>query len=282
MSKDFMFDLFKGIDMTEEGIKKRHLELYNNSKINLENMSYWFPKISKANINGYSSLKLPLTKIIQLDFENWNWLRTDNYTEEAVYSFNNYLLKELGDFYKDEPLFMKTGIFSNKFDFKCTFIDNPSTIGRKFLDMFYTSMVYGADNTAEVVFRTLIKDIDNKPTIYNGMPLKTEYRVFYDFDVKDSVGVSNYWHPDLMEINLKGLDKEIYLKEKDNLVSEYESHKLSVVNEVIVFMESCEGLTGKWSIDVMKNGDDYWLIDMARMNRSGLVSEMEILSLRGE
>lgn len=52
-------------------------------------------------------------------------------------------------------------------------------------------------------------------------------------------------------------------------------HKEFIVAEISRAMRDVQGLSGKWSIDVMKNSDEYWLIDMARMEYSALVNVME-------
>jgi len=141
--------------------------------------------------------------------------------------------------------------------------------------MYYTSMLVGAGNTNEVVFREFLVDEENRLTIYDGMPLHTEYRVFYDFDTHKVVGVSNYWHPDVMKGNLKGEDDTHYEAEKENIVADYETHKSFVIKEVQKWMKGVTNLKGKWSIDVMKNANTFYLIDMARMERSALVPQME-------
>jgi len=108
------------------------------------------------------------------------------------------------------------------------------------------------------------------------MPLHTEYRVFYDFDKKEVVGIANYWNPEVMTLEvLRSDDYFEYEKVRNKIKKEYDEHKQSVVNEVHKFLKNCETLQGKWSIDVMKNGDDFWLIDIARMERSALVDLME-------
>ena len=35
-------------------------------------------------------------------------------------------------------------------------------------------------------------------------------------------------------------------------------------------IQSVEELTGQWSIDIMQNGDDFWLIDMALAQDSAM------------
>lgn len=272
-------DIFAGMDMSPEGIEKRQKESYNRSKQNPENMSYWLPEIAASTTRGDSVLKIPETKILQLDYENWKWLRSDGYKPEAVADFNTHLINRLDEFGDKEEFFMKTGIFSNKFDFQDTVIRDRETVGSKYLSIFYASMMVGADETSEVVFRELIEDKEQRETIYNGMPLHTEFRVFYDFDSKKEVGIVNYWHPDVMKGGLRSeTDLEIYKSSESTLIAEYEEHKFEVIEEVKKFMRGEDKISGKWSIDVMKNGDEYWLIDMARMEKSSLVAQMERLS----
>lgn len=269
--------LMRKHDMSEEEILKRRMESYHRTKETPENMSLWLPLIEASTTKEHSILKTPETKIIQLDFNWWHWLRSDGYSEEKIKEFNDYLNEQLDDFLINETLFMKTGIFSNKFEFDMTTINDRSLIGRKLLDMFYTSMFLGADNTGEVVFRQMIADKENRLKIYGGMPLHTEYRVFYDFDTKKVVGAANYWHPDIMTGKLKDQDALNYGLEEPILIEDFNQYKSMVASEVELFMKGCSGLSGKWSIDVMKNEDEFWLIDMARMERSALVNQIETI-----
>lgn len=270
-------DLFTNFDMSEEGKRKRLLESYKNAQNNPENMSYWLPKIESSSTKSNSTLKIPETKIIPLELDWFEWLRSDRYTPEKIEEFNQYLVNKLGNFMEGNTLFMKTGIFSNKFTFSSTVVNNKNTIGEQFLDIFYVSMMVGADNSSEVVFREMVLDKENRLKIYDGMPLHTEFRVFYDFDSKEVLGLSNYWHPEVMEDNLKDSNAEIYAKEKEKIVSDFNQHKQQIASEVDAFMKGVQDLKGKWSVDVMKNKDEFWLIDMARMERSALVKQMEKL-----
>ena len=59
--------------------------------------------------------------------------------------------------------------------------------------------IYGAATTNEWVVREFIKDKENNPCIYKGLPLHTEYRVFIDADTKEVLGINPYWDPDVMK-----------------------------------------------------------------------------------
>ena len=62
-------------------------------------------------------------------------------------------------------------------------------------------VIYGVSSNNEWVVREFIDDKENNPTIYNGLPLHTEYRVFVDFDKEEIIGISPYWHPEVMKEN---------------------------------------------------------------------------------
>lgn len=261
---------------TPEEIEERLRQRYKEDGTTPENMSLWLPHLTESKTQGDSVLKIPKTKTVTLDYDWYKWLRNDSYTPEKVKEFNEYLLSLVGDFEEGKPFFMKTGIYSDKFVFEKCAVRDRSTVGQHFLDIFYNSMIVGAASTNEVVFRELIEDEDASPTIYHGMPLHTEFRVFYDYDTKRVVGVANYWHPDIMENALRNpYDQNGYRDAKEKLLSEYETFKAKVCEEVATFMEGVGGMDGRWSVDVMKNGDSFWLIDMARMERSALLDQME-------
>jgi hypothetical protein len=278
MSKLKAINILDSFLTTPEEAEKRKDQFFIDCQNNLENMSYWLPKLEALPTLSESSLKIPKTKIIPLTKEWWDWSRSDSYSPEKVIEFGKYLLDELENFLPNQTLFMKTGVFSNKFDFKHTVINDRENLGNHFLDIFYPSMMFGADLTAEVVFREMIENTVHRPTIYEGMPLHTEFRVFYSFDKKEVLGIANYWNPEVMK---KGLhdpkDSETYESIKEEILSDYEKYKIEVATMVEnLFSEGCE-LAGQWSVDIMKNGEDFWLIDMARMQKSALVGQMEKL-----
>lgn len=275
MTKKFDDEFFKRFEVTDEQKKNDYRECQTNP----ENMSFWLPAIKESTTKGKSVLQLPETRIVQLPYEWWHWLRSENYTDEKLDQLNELIVDEIFNFLPEQKLFMKTGVFSDKFTFFKTVIDDKEKISRNLLDIYYSSMVFGADRTAEVVFREWISNKEGRRSIYSGMPLRTEFRVFYDFDAKEVVGISNYWHPDVMSRGLYLVeDQEAYEHTRELLMSEFDQYKRQVAKEVSTFMKGCNKLRGKWSVDIMKNGDDFWLIDMARMELSALVGQMEIVS----
>ena len=119
--------------------------------------------------------------------------------------------------------------------------------------------------------REWIEDKENNPTIYHGLPLHTEFRVFVDCDSKEVLSIENYWKPEVMEKRFSenrgdGIDDKhdsvTFLLNKERLCKRYEDNKEKVIEEIKKILPDLN-LKGQWSIDIMLNGDDFWLIDMA-------------------
>ena len=65
-------------------------------------------------------------------------------------------------------------------------------------------------------------------------------------------------------------DYIIYKSHKETLMRRYEENKDRVRMEIETLLPRLH-LSGQWSIDVMQNGDDFWLIDMALAQNSALI-----------
>ena len=163
---------------------------------------------------------------------------------------------------------IKNGAFSNKFNANDCF-SNYYDIPRKFLNIQYAGMCYDADGTSEMIIREVIDyDPSVVPTIYNGLPLRPEYRVFVDFDNDNTLYIVNYWDYDYCYSHLNKTDKIIFDYMRSYLESEFENNKDKVIelieNNLIPYNKKNEDrLTGIWSVDIMKADKDYYLIDMA-------------------
>ena len=64
-------------------------------------------------------------------------------------------------------------------------------------------------------------------------------------------------------------DYVVYTAHEAILTKRYEDNKEKVLSEVEKLLPNCR-LKGQWSIDVMQNGNYFWLIDMARASESAL------------
>ena len=65
-------------------------------------------------------------------------------------------------------------------------------------------------------------------------------------------------------------DYTIYAAHEEKLMNRYHANKQKVINAIHDMLPNAE-LTGQWSIDVMQNGDDFYIIDMALAQNSALI-----------
>lgn len=263
---------------------------YQMLGMNPNTMGFWLPPLVEA-LYGNKFFKIPDTKILsvplpvlqltRLGFEVLNPV-----TKEIV----NRYCKKVFKLDEYENYFIKTGTYSSKYEFRNAHVYHPKEIYEMgeyflFLNHLTCSMAsplnnvcfFGANTTNEWVVRKYIRDKENNPTIYNGMPLHTEYRAFVDFDTDEVLGISPYWRPDVMKGKFKDVsspqekhDYIVYQMHEDVLQKRYEAGVQTVLEHVKEIVPKVK-LSGQWSIDVMQNGDDFYIIDMALAENSALV-----------
>lgn len=97
-----------------------------------------------------------------------------------------------------------------------------------------------------------------------------------DFDTKEILGASPYWRSDVMKNEFKKVsspqerhDYVVYKMHEDILNQRYHESVQTVLAELKKVIPRIE-LTGQWSVDVMRNGNDYYIIDMALAENSAL------------
>lgn len=256
---------------------------------NPSSMGNWLPKMTKA-VDKYGFFKIPNTKIIKVPITMLQLTRQVDYpmiTKTTLDIVDNYCHEVFG-LDDTKKYFVKTGIRSNKQDFRNVIVQGEKEVkelGEYLLYLHQRDIqmasplchprIYGAGTTVEWVVREYIDDVEDNPTIYHGMPLHTEYRVFVDFDTKEVLGIHNYWDPDVMlnhfkkraESNPNDIDAKhdyiTYSLNKECLVNRYEANKNTVMMHVAEFIKDCDDMYGQWSIDIMQNGTDFWFIDAA-------------------
>lgn len=275
MSNNFRIDLNLP---TEEELIEIMKERYESSLRTPENFSMWYSDLSEAIVKSGVNFLSPKSSFIVFEQGAMDWLRSGEYELDEIESFNSMIIDKLASFpwiEGEDKFFIKTGIFSNKFSYSYSCeLNDINEIGSQFLDMYYSSMLLGADSTNELVIREYIES-EIKDTIYDGMPLRTEFRVFIDIDKDDSrlIDVVNYWQPELMKEHLTGDDLETYISAEDRLVEDFNSNKDTVGDGVLEIARHIDSdvLHGRWSIDVMLEKGEFYVIDCARMDRSALV-----------
>ena len=67
-------------------------------------------------------------------------------------------------------------------------------------------------------------------------------------------------------------DYVTYKMNMDRLVARYDENKKKVMAHIGKFLPDVD-MEGQWSVDIMQNGDDFWLIDMAPAETSAFYKE---------
>lgn len=255
-----------------EKISDNFINYYEYQQKNINNISNWFPFIDNCGI------KTPKTIIIKVPIHIAKCFFMDN-KEEDIKIIMDWVEKEVMPKIPEGMifLFIKNGTFSDKFDFKnCIPMKNILEITNSIIKINYSSLMVGAGGITEICIRERIKTVDKLiPTIYNGLPLNDEYRVFYDFDNKKVLYIAEYWNKEycFKSISRNISDKIIFENWYDFINEQYEKNKDSVVAMVEKAMQNT-GMKGKWSIDILRNCyNEFFLIDMAKAENSAYWSD---------
>ena len=268
--------------------------MYEMLSTNPNSMGHWLPRLVEANKNlGFfriprtvvAKVPLPLLQLSRLDFGTLTEASkkiADKWAQE-VFSL---------DPSSADGYFIKTGTYSSKYDFRNAKVTSSEEIMEIAEYLIYIQnqacmmagplihpCIYGVSTTNEWVVREYIPDKGNNPCIYKGMPLRTEYRVFIDCNTDEVLGISPYWEAEMLKKRFStGEDKDsphqrhdyIIIKDhEEKMIKEYSRNRdriLKHVGDLLPWLD----LKGQWSLDVMQNGDDFWLIDMALAEQSAL------------
>lgn len=264
-------------------------EMLGRSKNSIGN---WFYQLKEA-ADKHSFFKIPETKIIKVPMPILQLSRIEFFelTLATKHIVNEFCMKAF-DLDVTKKYFIKTGVFSSKFDFRNAVVQGEQEVRELGEYLLYISFLasqmssylsgrpmYGANTTNEWVVREYIEDVENNPCIYHGMPLHTEYRFFVDFDTDEILGVSPYWRPDVMKKRFGDMqdkndpdmihDYITYTAHEETLMKRYHDNVTKVSEEIAKLIPDVN-LEGQWSLDVMQNGDDFYLIDMATADTSAL------------
>lgn len=263
---------------------------------NKNSIGHWFPELVSA-VNKQEFFKIPDTTIIKVPITLLQMTRL-GYTEltKTTLEIANRFCEKAFMLDKQKEYFIKTGVFSSKYDFRNAHIRGPEevrTIGEYLLFIHFQAncfshfdlsggnkpIIYGAGTTVEWVCREYVHDREQNPCIYKGLPLHTEYRVFIDCDSKKVLGIAPYWDPTTMKQRFgHEADKDsphqvhdyvIYMAHEETLMKRFSENRDFVINHVKEMLPDLD-LKGQWSLDIMQNASDFYLIDMALANDSAL------------
>lgn len=189
----------------DENLNLEELEnsYYNDLISNKNNISYWYPKIKDCGIKQPKTFIYQVPKDVMKCFFHDNKDDSDKITEWV----RNELYPNIPQELKNTNLFIKNGCFSNKFDFVTATPkhNNVECISECIQDIQYYSFCYDTMGNNEIAIRERIPYSPcETPCIYNGLPLRNEYRTFYDFTKHKLLDIVNYWDWDKCS-NLKGV-----------------------------------------------------------------------------
>lgn len=260
---------------------------------NPNSIGHWFPRLVAA-CGAHPEqdfFKLPATTIAKVPMPLLQLTRQEyrELTQTTLDIVDQWAYRAFG-LNDEKEYFIKTGTYSSKFDFRNAHVHGAKEVrelGEYLLFIHYqalqmasplcTPCIYGVSTTNEWVVREFIHDKENNPCIYKGLSLHTEYRVFVDCDTDSVIGIAPYWEPETMKQRF-GHDDDadsphqihdyiIYKSHEDTLMRRYDENKDTVVANVEAILPHLD-LQGQWSIDIMQNGDDFWIIDMALAENS--------------
>lgn len=271
-----IFDKIK-IHVTPEYIEELGKACYNDDRNYPENFSNWYSNIEDFGVFRHSDI---ISNQI-FTYEDVKLMQEVEHKEDVDWEKWLHMLMPTLDKMKSNTLYsIKNGCFSNKFDFKnsiCTKMD----LAEKLWDLDYVSHLFDTCGYTELVVREYIpSSLQKVPTIYNGMPLREELRVFYNMDTNQIEYVVDYWDYDYCEPNITNITDKIIFNWFHNKYGNRQVNHSDKLRDIeakirndIQTLKFNKKLKGIWSIDFMYVDDveDYkgiWLIDMARGFRS--------------
>lgn len=245
---------------------------------NENDFSFWFPKIKDCGIPVPKTFytKLPsheeFPETAKRLYEAFYMEKPDEDLAVIRSWIDSDIIPKLKEMGLVGHVFVKNARFSNKFNARGTCnLYGLRDLHRAIADINFQAMCCWADGIDEIVVRQFIEcDTGMTPCIYNGLPLRSEFRVFYDFDERKPIFTANYWDFDYVYPHLHdATDRIIFKHERERLEDVFEGRKEEIQSMVAQAMESVEVLSGQWSVDIMLDDRmEPWLIDMAIAQRS--------------
>lgn len=247
----------KYIDPIEQEIDNIGFEHSINPE---NNLSFWYPKTVNIGFKTPKTIIYNFTdrEIYLIKSGKWsNICEKDLLEKIKILSENNTKLD------LNNEIFIRLGISSNKFNFDSCHINTIDELYQKLMIIFddmYFKLEW--EQNIELVLREYIKTNYHRNKIYNGLPLNTEFRVFYDFDTNEVLGIFNYWDKNTMLDNLRNKDLITFANTTHEIETDFNNLYPALLEQVKYKLPNTN-LNGKWSIDFLYDGTEFILIDMA-------------------
>lgn len=267
------------LKFTPEYLNQLAKQAYDDDRAYPENFSNWYPQI--LDFGKFKHAKVISNQVFTFE-ESQKLKAIDDYSKVDWSELEQILKPTLDKLEPNKIYNIKNGCFSNKFDFStCTTYKH--NLVENFWKINYDSALFETGGDTEIVVREhLSSDLNKTLTIYNGMPLRTEIRIFYNMDTKKIEYMVDYWDYDYCYKNLHTMTDKVIFNRFHNLehncnILKYEN----IIKENINTLKFSNKLTGIWSIDFMEYDNDLYLIDMARGFRSAYW-DPDLISLKEE
>lgn len=248
------------------------------------NFSYWFPCVRHLDECGVAIPRSVIQPVPDELLEAFYMANGDGKDVIAKWVHETVMPLLQYDF-PNQPVFLKNGCFSNKFNFNSSCLlkapIREEDLLKQIILIQHYSLCFDTSGNMEMVFREVIPAPDSR-TIYNGMPLRPEMRVFYDFGNHDYLYDVNYWDWDYCHdgiANHNWEDGNTYEEAYPSLVAKYTERRETFLPVIKNALKTVEGLGEIWSVDFILDNDKVWLIDMARGKQSAYWDDKKIYGI---
>lgn len=272
---------------TEQEQQEAHANFINWLRNNPNNFSYWFPKLSVVRQHG---VLVPKSRIINVPEELLEAFFLERKGDKRLirqWAHDN-ILPVIKSHFQDTEVFMKNGCFSGKFNFNaCCHLPANATlkeIVQHLCNIQYDSLANDTAGNLEVILREWVKPMNGTETIYGGMPLRAEMRLFYDFDSHQPLYYVNYWDWDYCHeaICCQPEDKTVYENYYPFINEEVELYAKDHWQTICDALSHVSDMKGDWSIDFILESNRVWMIDAAIGRQSAYWDEKKITAARNK
>lgn len=242
---------------------------YGNAIANPNELSFWYPRVRDI------GFRTPETKSIQIPLEFFGDLliHCEGEQPELEKKLTDYIVANWdlvpGKLDINSKLFFRLGGSSGKFRFtENCIVEGPETFAKAIRNTVYEALCFDKPYSVYLTFREFIETPTERSSIYTGLKLNTEFRIFYDFDKKQFLDGFNYWGDyEQMLMYMQDTDKKAYKAAYPQLEDDFHRLLPSLRKECEEKLKDVN-LRGRWSVDFMWTGTEFVLIDMAIMSMS--------------
>lgn len=251
-------------------MKEAHENYMRYLRENPNNFSFWFPHLSAVKNHG---IRVPQSHIVEVPEEIYKAFYQEHSQDMKKIRLWAYkkVFPVIQNHFQGKEVFVKNGCYSGKFSFNKNCHLQPNATLKEIVEHLcniqYGALCHGFNGTGgylEIVLREWIRPDNFTKTIYGGMPLRPEMRLFYDFDRHKPLYWVNYWDWDeCHDYIAQTIDKEVYEEYYPYINEEVKIYTTDHWDTICNALAQVTGLKGVWSVDFILQKDKVWFIDAA-------------------